>query len=239
VGLFGTTTLIPQMLQSLYGYRAIDAGLIPGPGALAITFLAPVSAQLLQRRIVSAKAMVFASISTIGLSMFVFSVMNLDTNAAHYLMDRVLQGVGYGLFLVPISVIAYSQLRPDQNNKASSMTNLLRNWGGSFGIAFVSTASARRESFHQSNLVSHLDSGSQALQQAGQALTGYLMQHGFTSADSSIAGLGVIYRQIAEQSQFLAFMDCFRIFGWITVAMIPLVLAIRKFQPSGSGPSVH
>jgi DHA2 family multidrug resistance protein len=239
VGLFGTTTLIPQMLQSLYGYRAIDAGLILGPGALAITFLAPISAQLLQRRIVSAKTMVFASISIIGISMFVYSSMNLDTNAAHYRLERVLQGVGYGLFLVPISVIAYSQLRPDQNNKASSMTNLLRNWGGSFGIAFVTTESARRESFHQSNLVSHLDSGSQALQQAGHALTGYLLQHGFTSADSSGAGLGVVYRQIAEQSRFLAFMDCFRVFGWITIAMIPLVLAIRKFRPSGSGPSVH
>jgi MFS transporter, DHA2 family, multidrug resistance protein len=130
-------------------------------------------------------------------------------------------------------------LRPDQNNKASSMTNLLRNWGGSFGIAFVTTESVRRQSFHQSNLVSHLDSGSQALQQAGHALTGYLMQHGFTKADAAGAGLGVIYRQIAEQSQFLAFMDCFRMIGWITLAMIPLVLAIRKFKPSSSGASVH
>jgi DHA2 family multidrug resistance protein len=239
VGLFGTTTLIPEMLQSLYGYRAIDAGLILGPGALAITFLAPVSAQLLQRRIISAKAMVFASISIIGLSMFVYSAMNLYTNAAHYRLERVLQGVGYGLFLVPISLIGYSQLRPDQNNKASSMTNLLRNWGGSFGIAFVTTESVRRQSFHQSNLVSHLDSGSQALQEAGRALTGYLMRHGFTRADAGGAGLGVIYRQIAEQSQFLAFMDCFRVIGWITLAMIPLVLAIRRFKPSASGASVH
>jgi DHA2 family multidrug resistance protein len=118
------------------------------------------------------------------------------------------------------------------------MTNLLRNWGGSFGIAFVTTESVRRESFHQSNLISHLDSGSQALQQTGHALTGYLMQHGFTRPDASIAGLGVVYRQIAEQSRFLAFMDCFRIFGWITLAMIPLILAIRKFKPSTSGPSV-
>jgi len=239
VGLFGTTTLIPDMLQSLYGYRAIDAGLILGPGALAITFLAPISAQLLQRRMISPKAMVLTSIKVIGLSMFVYSAMNLDTNAAHYRLERVLQGIGYGLFLVPVSLIAYSQLRPDQNNKASSMTNLLRNWGGSFGIAFVTTESVRRQDFHQSNLVSHLDSGSQALQQTGHALTGYLIQHGFTSADAAGAGLGVIYRQLSEQSEFLAFMDCFRVIGWITLAMIPLVLAIRKFKLGGSGTSVH
>ncbi len=239
VGLFGTTTLIPQMLQSLYGYRAIDAGLILGPGAFAITILAPISAQLLQRRMVSAKVMVFASISVIALSMFVYSSMNLDTNAAHYRWERVLQGVGYGLFLVPVNLIAYSQLGPDQNNKASSLTNLLRNWGGSFGIAFVTTETVRRQSFHQSNLVSHLDSGSQALQQAGHALTNYLMQHGFTSADAAIGSLGVLYRQIEGQSMFLAFMDCFRVIGWVTLAMIPLVLAIRKFRPSGSAPAGH
>ena len=80
VGLFGTTTLIPQMLQSLYGYRAIDAGLVLGPGALVITVLAPISAQLLQRHLVSAKTLIFVSLCFISLSMFVYSVMNLDTN---------------------------------------------------------------------------------------------------------------------------------------------------------------
>jgi hypothetical protein len=56
--------------------------------------------------------------------------LQLEMNPAHYRWERVLQGVGYGLFLVPVNIIAYSQLRPDQNNKASSLTNLLRNWGG-------------------------------------------------------------------------------------------------------------
>ena len=239
VGIFGTTALIPQMLQSLYGYRALDAGLILGPGAFAITLLAPVSAQLLQRRIVSPKVMVLASMSVIALSMFLYSSMNLDTNAAHYRWERVVQGIGYGLFLVPVNIIAYSQLRPDQNNKASSLTNLFRNWGGSFGIAFVTTMSTRRQSFHQSNLVSHLDSGSQAFQQATHALTGYLAQHGFTSADAVLAAPGVIYQQIIGQSAFLAFMDCFRVIGWVTLAMIPLVVAIRKFKASGAAPSAH
>src|ERR1700682_5193632 len=65
-GLFGSTTLIPQILQSLYGYRAIDAGLVLGPGALVITFLAPVAAQMIQRRIVPARALLMISMITIG-----------------------------------------------------------------------------------------------------------------------------------------------------------------------------
>jgi len=239
IGLFGTTTLIPQMLQTLYGYRAIDAGLILGPGALVITLLAPVSAQLLQRHIVSAKTLILLSLSFISLSMFVYSNMNLDTNGSHYAWERALQGVGYGLFLVPVNIIAYSQLRPDQNNKASSLTNLFRNWGGSFGIAFVTTAVERRENLHQLNLGSHLAASSQSLQQTTQRMLDYLMQHGFTSADAGPATLGLLYQQLVRQSLFLAFMDCFRVIGWLTLAMIPLALLVRKFKAGGDAPAGH
>jgi DHA2 family multidrug resistance protein len=83
---------------------------------------------------------VFVSLSFISLAMFVYSDMNLDTNGSHYLWERALQGVGYGFFLVPVNILAYSQLIHDQNNKASILTNLFRNWGGSFGIAFITTA---------------------------------------------------------------------------------------------------
>jgi DHA2 family multidrug resistance protein len=239
ISLFGTTNLIPQVLQSLYGYRAIDAGLVLGPGALVITLLAPVSAQLLQRKLISPKALLFASMSTVGIAMFVYASMNLDTNASHYRWERMLQASGYGLFLVPVNLVAYSQLRPDQNNKASSLTNLFRNWGGSFGIAFVTTESTRRQDFHQSNLASHLDAGSQVLQQLSKTTTGYLMQHGFTRADAGAGVLSVVYEQLGRQSLFLAFMDCFRIIGWVTLAMIPLVLAIRSIRAATSNVSAE
>lgn len=239
IGLFGTTTLIPQMLQSLYGYRAIDAGLVLGPGALVITVLAPVSAQLLQRQLVSAKTLIFTSLCFLSLSMFVYSLMNLDTNGGHYAWERALQGVGYGFFLVPANIIAYSQLRPDQNNKASSLTNLFRNWGGSFGIAFITTASERRANFHQMNLGSHLASSSQSLQQNSLGTVSYLMQHGFTSADAGGASLGLVYQQLLHQSLFLAFMDCFRVIGWLTITMIPLVFLVRKFKGGGGASTAH
>jgi len=239
ISLFGTTTLIPQMLQSLYGYRAIDAGLVLGPGALVITLLSPVCAQLLQRHIVSAKVLALLSLSFIGLSMFVYSNMNLDTNGSHYAWERAIQGVGYGLFFVPVNIIAYSHLRPDQNNKASSLTNLFRNWGGSFGIAFATTAVERRENLHQMNLGSHLGSSPQSLQQSAQSMVERLMQHGLTSADAGPAALGLLHQQLIRQSTFLAFMDCFRVIGWLTFAMIPLVLMLRKFKVGVGAPAGH
>ena len=239
VGLFGSTTLIPQMLQSLYGYRAIDAGLVLGPGALVITVLAPISAQLLQRHIVTAKTLVFASFCIVAIAMFVFSDMTLEVNSSHYAWNRALQGLGYGLFLVPVNLIAYSQLRPDQNNKASSLTNLFRNWGGSFGIAFITTAGDRRQNLHQSVLATTLDSASQTIQQATHSLATQLVHYGFTSADAGPASLGIVYEQLLHQSLFLAFMDCFRVIGWLNVLALPLVFALRTFKPQGDAPVGH
>src|SRR6202171_920351 len=239
IGLFGTTTLIPQMLQSLYGYRAIDAGLILGPGALVITCLAPVSAQLLQRNLVSAKALVFMSLSFIAAAMFVYSNMNLDTNGAHYAWTRALQGLGYGLYLVPVNMIAYSQLRPDQNNKASSLTNLFRNWGGSFGIAYITTAAERRQQFHQTKLGSSIGATSRQLGDRVSELTNYLVTKGFSGPDAATAAQGYLYQQLQRQVSLLSFMDCFRGIAWLTLAAVPLLLLIRRFKPAGKAPAVH
>ena len=239
IGLFGITTLIPQMLQSLYGYRAIDAGLVLGPGALAITVLAPISAQLLQRRLVSAKTLVLASFSIVAISMFLYSDMTLDADYGHYVWNRVMQGLGYGLFLVPVNLIAYSQLRPDENNKASSLTNLFRNWGGSFGIAFITTASERRENLHQSVLGSALGSSSQAIQQSTHSLILQLMHYGFSSADAGSASLGIVYKQLLRQSLFMSFMDCFRVVAWLNILALPLVFAVRQFKAQGDTPAGH
>ncbi|MDE1162323.1 MAG: DHA2 family efflux MFS transporter permease subunit [Acidobacteriaceae bacterium] len=239
VGLFGSTTLIPQLLQSLYGYRAVDAGLVLGPGALVITLLAPISAQLLQRHLITAKTLLLASLVFIAAAMFIYSDMNLDTNGAHYGWIRALQGLGYGLFLVPVNMIAYSQLKPDQNNKASSLTNLFRNWGGSFGIAFVTTAAERRANLHQLNLGSRLGDSSHAIHDGSTTVIDRLMHFGLTSADAGPASLGVVYRELLQQSQFLAFMDCFRVFAWVTVGMIPVAILIRKFTASGAPSAGH
>src|SRR6201981_3484141 len=179
-GVFGSTVLIPQILQSLYGYRAIDAGLVLGPGAFVITLVAPVAAQLIQRRLVHPKVLITISLSIVAASMWYYSTFTLATDYRHYALARAYQGLGYGFFFVPVNVLAYSQLRPDQNNRASSLTNLFRNWGGSVGIAFMTTITERREQFHQSNLGSGLAASSQQLNSRLTELKKYLVSTGFS-----------------------------------------------------------
>jgi DHA2 family multidrug resistance protein len=238
-GLFGSTTLIPQILQSLYGYRATDAGLVLGPGALVITFLAPIVAQLLQRQIVPARVLLTISLVTVGASMWYYSTFTLATDYTHYALARAFQGLGYGFFFVPVNVLAYSQLRPDQNNRASSLTNLFRNWGGSFGIAFITTAAERRHQFHQTNLGSAIGATSQQLAGRFSELTNYLVTKGFSGPDAAAAAQGYLYQQLQHQVSLLSFMDCFRVIAWLTLAAVPLRLFVRRFKPAGKAPAAH
>jgi len=239
IGLFGSTTLIPQILQSLYGYRAIDAGLVLGPGALVISMLAPVGAQLIQRKIIHPKTLVMFSVSLIGAALWHYSTFTLATDYRHYVLARAFQGFGYGFFFVPISVIAYSQLRPDQNNRASSLTNFFRNWGGSFGIALITTVAERRQQFHQTNLGSAISATSQQFTARTQALADYLVSKGFTGPDAASAAQGSVFHQLQHQVNLLAFMDAFRILAWVTLATIPVLFAIRYFKPVGKPPAAH
>lgn len=238
-GLFASTTMIPQLLQSLYGYRAIDAGLVLGPGAFVITVLAPIGAQLVQRGLIKPRILLFGAVMVVGISFLHYSHFNLGTDYPHYAWARALQGLGYAFFFVPLSVIAYSQLSPNQNNKASSLTNFFRNWGGSFGIAFITTMSERRQNFHQSRVGSNISPSSPDLQQYIHQTAAYLQSHGFSPTDAVSAAYARVYEQLHAQTQLLAFMDCFHIIGIVTLITAPLVLFTKSFKISGKSTAAH
>ena len=155
-GLFGSTVLIPEMLQTLFGYTATDAGLVLGPGAAVITLLAPFVVRIVPR--IGAKRLLAFSFTIAALSFFYYSGMTPETDYFHFALARCFQGFGYAFMFVPVSQLAYSYLPKNKNNKGSSLTNLCRNWGASFGISFVTTMLERRTQYHQSVLVSNLTS---------------------------------------------------------------------------------
>src|SRR5215831_12968131 len=169
--LFGSTVLIPQMLQSLYGYTATDAGLVLGPGAFVIVMLAPVIVKILPK--VGIKPLIFIGYLIFAGAMWSYASIDLGTDYRHVALIRALQGLGIAPLFVPVSQLAYSFLPKNKNNKASSITNLFRNQGGSVGIAFVTTILARRTQYHQSVLVAHATPFDQPFLAASDKLTRY------------------------------------------------------------------
>jgi MFS transporter, DHA2 family, multidrug resistance protein len=230
--LYGSTVLIPQMLQRLYGYTATDAGLVLGPGAFVIVMLAPVVVRILPK--VGVKRLIGFGYLVFALAMWYFASFTLDTNYSHEAWARGLQGLGIATLFVPVSQLAYSNLPKSKNNKASSLTNLFRNQGGSFGIAFVTTLLARRSQYHQSVLVAHATPLDGPYRQFLANLTSYFATHGLSSADAAVRAQAQAFALLQRQATFLAFLDCFAALGWFVAMGVPLVFLIRKFRATTS-----
>ena len=230
--LFGSTVLIPQMLQSLYGYTATDAGLVLGPGAMVIVVLAPVVVRLVSRIPVS--RLLALGFGILALAMWYFASFNLATNYARETGARALQGLGIAFLFVPATQLAYSYLPKEKNNKASSLTNLFRNQGGSFGIALVTTLLSRRMQYHQSVLVTHVTTLDQPLNATVSGIATRFVEHGSSIADSSVSALAQVYAIVQQQATMLAFLDCFWVLGVVAAIGVPLAIFIRKFKQGGS-----
>jgi DHA2 family multidrug resistance protein len=236
-GLFGSTVLIPEMLQTLYGYTATDAGLVLGPGAAVITVLAPFVVRIVPR--VGAKQLLGASFTIAALSMFYYSGLTTQTDYSHFALARCFQGFAYAFMFVPVSQLAYSYLPKNKNNKGSSLTNLCRNWGGSFGIAFVTTMLERRSQYHQSVLVSHITSGDGTVQQFVNSSSHYLMTRGTSGPDAIHQAYGLAASLMTQQATLLAFMDCFHLLGLAVLVGLPLAFLIRRFEIGTGGGATH
>jgi DHA2 family multidrug resistance protein len=121
-----------------------------------------------------------------------------------------------------------------KNNKASSLTNLFRNQGGSFGIAFVTTVLARRTQYHQTVLVAHSTPFDAGYQRLLGNLTGYFTTHGFAHADAIVHAQAQAFQLLERQAAYLAFLDCFTALGWFVLLGVPLVFLIRRFTGQAS-----
>jgi MFS transporter, DHA2 family, multidrug resistance protein len=229
--MFGSTVLMPQMLQGLFGYTAMEAGLVLTPGALIIMIMAPIAARLSQR--VSSQYLVAFAFAVVALALWHTSQLSLASDHRDFVLARVLQGFGLGFLFVPVSTIAYSYLPSALNDKASSLTNLFRNEGGSFGIAAVTTLLARRSQVHQTILVSHVRPFDpltiEAMRIIGQA------QGHVPPLQTRVLSLVPILKQ---QVAFLSFLDGFRMLAVVALCAVPVAfLARRALSISGASPS--
>jgi MFS transporter, DHA2 family, multidrug resistance protein len=144
-----------------------------------------------------------------------------------------LQGLGIATLFVPVSQLAYSNLPKHKNNKASNLTNLFRNQGGSFGIAFVTTLLARRTQYHESVLVAHATPLDERYRQLLASLTNYFGTHGLSHSDAAVRAQAQAFDLLDRQATFLGFLDCFTALGWFVLMGVPRVFPILKFRTTG------
>jgi DHA2 family multidrug resistance protein len=234
--LFSTTVLTPQLLQSLNNYNATSAGMVLTPGALVIVSMAPFIVRLTP--IIGAKRLIFFGFLVLCVSLWHYSQLNLDADYWTFARARMLQGFGLGFLIVPISQVTYSYLPPALNNKASSLTNLFRNEGGSFGITFANTILARRTQFHQSILAQHLTPENSMYRDWLHQVAGLFVHAGDTAIDAMQKAEGQLYGLLNKQASLLSYLDCFTALILPASVGLLLALAIKKFKaPEKSAPA--
>lgn len=232
VVLYGTTAAIPIYLQTLMGYTALGSGLTLSPRGLA-AFATTIVVARLVGRIRNRHLLLFGFI-LVSVSSFMLGRLNLSVDMATVIWPSVVNGIGISFIFVPLTISTVAYLRQDQMGNATGIYNLMRNIGGSFGIAMVTTLLARRAQVHQAMMVAHLTP-------YDPAYNHYLAvaQQALTPASGSYAAhqqaLGLVYNSMLQQASVWAFVENFRLFGILCLACLPLILLFKRVRRGGPG----
>jgi DHA2 family multidrug resistance protein len=235
--LFGSIVLLPIYLQTLMGYTSFLAGLALGPGGIANIIAMPIVGKLVTK--ISPKALLAFGIATAGYSVHMMAQFNLQADFNTIFWPRVVLGVGMGFLFIPLTTMTMSTIRKEEMGNATAIFNLLRNLGGSFGVALVTTMLARRAQFHQVHLVEHLTPFDRNFQLSLPQISQMLQDKGLIPSLSDQGSLGLLYHQLIREASMLSFNDTFYLLSAMMMLILPLVLLMKKGKEDVSGPGLH
>jgi DHA2 family multidrug resistance protein len=224
--MFSSFVLLPLYAQKLMGYTAFWAGLVLFPGGVASFIIMPVVGILL-RKGVNPRYPLALGLGIMAYAIWLMSDFNLEADFVAVAMPRLIQGFGLGLFFVPVTTATFMDIPKEETGNASGIFNLLRNLGGSFGVALSSTMLAQQTQVHQSFLVEKITPYQPAFQIRYQQILEWLKLHQPSLAyDKNV--MAFIYQEILRQASMLAFNDSFRALAISTAVLIPLTLLFRR-----------
>ena len=222
--LYASTFLLPQYMQELMGYDATTAGIAVSPAGLVTMLEVPLVGWLLSKG-TDARRMIALGIVTMTIGTYWCSLLNLGVAERNLIVPRIVQVMGLGMTTVPLSTIMFRFLPADQTSNAAGIYALVRNEGGSIGIALSSTFLQRMTQAHQTYIGANI-TASNALAMSDAHAAGAAI--GGSAADQGYAGLALVYHQVQQQASLLAYMDQFRLFAYLLVALLPLVLLLKR-----------
>ncbi len=228
--LYGTTVLLPEMLQTLLGYTALASGMVLSPGAFVLIAILPIVGWLLGK--IEARWLVTFGAAVLALSLLYMSHFDLDLDFHTAMMARIYQSCGMAFLFVPINVMAFYFISKEKTSNATGIINLARNIGGSVGISMVTTQIERGSQVHQNFLVGHATplSDNYRAMLAGTAQN--LIAHGSSVAQAAEQAKAILYGLIQRQAAMLAYVDDFRVLGGVSLAIVPFMFLMKKMRPS-------
>lgn len=227
-GLYGSTFVIPLYTQQILGWTALDAGLLLIPSSLTTAFMMPIIGQLIQRGVKQTYMVAIGFLIFFVFTFWMHNVMTPDTGEEHFFWPLIMRGIGLGLLFVPITTMALSTLKGKSIGEGAAFTGMMRQLGGSFGIAIISTFLTRFTQEHRVNLVAHLDRSNFEVQQRVLQMQQSFMSKGFASNEALDKAYKALEGGVIKQATVLSYMDIFMYLGVLFLLCIPFILLVRQ-----------
>lgn len=227
IGMFSSVFLTPVYAQRLLGMTPSETGLLLLPGALLAIMGLAISARILQRGL-SPVYMI-----GIGIGLFIFfswlmSQMNLASNAAAISTALIFRALGLAIITVPLTMLAVSALSPADIPQGAALNNMMRQLGGSFGLAMVNTYLHIRGAGHRAEIVSHITLDNPLAVERLDRYTNYFISHGSTPIQAHQQAIQVMENIVTRQSTQLSFSDAYLIVGIVFLLALPILLMAGK-----------
>jgi DHA2 family multidrug resistance protein len=228
-GLFGSTFVVPLYTQSLLGWTALQSGLLMLPSTLFVAVMMPVVAQLIQRGIPQKYLIAIGMAIFFIYSYLSYRVLTPDTSAGNFFWILIVRGLGLGLLSVPVSTMSLSTLRGQEIGQGAAFSGMMRQLGGAFGVALISTFVSRQTQVHRYALVTHLNVNDLNVQQrVAQMAAGMMQRPGMDSVTARQTAYAMLDGAVDKQATLLSYMDVFLYVGIMFLVCVPLVLLFIK-----------
>jgi DHA2 family multidrug resistance protein len=231
--LYGVTAMLPLFLQTQLGYAALDSGLAVSPrglGSLVAMMLVGVLVNYVDGRILLA-----CGFAVFGYSTLMLSHISLGISMSSVAVPNFINGFAGGFIFVPLTTMAMSRLRKEQVGNAAGIYNLMRNIGGSIGIATVTTCLVRGAQAHQNYLAANVTPSSPAAMAFVQGLQAKFRMGGADAYSAHVEALGALYRSVMQQASVLAYADNFRLMGYLSLICIPVAMIFQQLRHNTHG----
>jgi DHA2 family multidrug resistance protein len=236
--LYGGVFVIPQFLQSVQGHTAEQAGMLLFPSGLAaagIFILVGILVNKLDTRLLIGSGACVLTLSMLELN----RRLTLTTPDEAYFVPLVLRGIGIGLQIVPLSVVALGTLKPQQLAEGAGLYNLFRQLGGSFGIALLATLVDRRSHFHYARLVEHLSAYDPFQQQQLGQMQSLLASRGMTPYEAQAGAYQALSGLVQRQAAVLTYADVFQVLAWAGMATVLLLVLFQRPRSGKPAADAH
>ncbi|HEY0429857.1 MAG TPA: DHA2 family efflux MFS transporter permease subunit [Pyrinomonadaceae bacterium] len=232
VVLYGSTALLPLFLQTLLGYPAVESGLAVSPRGIGSVFSMLIVGRLIGK--LDSRYLIAFGFTVLGISTYMFTGITLDIAQTNIIYPMIISGFAMGFVFVPLTTISMGTLSNAQIGNASGIYNLMRNSGGSIGIAIMTTFLARGAQIHQAALATHLTPYDPAFQERVVQIQASL------GAGATVQqAYGTIYGMLLKQASVLSYIDNFRLLAILCFICAPAAFLFKRVKATKPPPGAH